>query len=734
MPERSDLNFSNDSQLKPNSISTETSLPRSDQSDRSLDAAGTATNGFNPGKLNNSSKPVPPPPTAYPSEAISPQAESPNSLRRELVTNILPWIVAPSGAAALLAYGITAYQDSKQAEQELQNQVIAVSQSTRDRLNAAQKVPRLVAPDPAVVEFSQRMNQNSQRLGSAQASNNQVDQNKRNDLQAQRLELNGDLKQIAQAAGFMELSITDKNGVYIAANHSTPKLAQRDENWWKLTKQNGQVTALVTDETGTVAGIDVTQAIVEPNTGTFLGNVRGRFTVNEINQALSVIPLTQLANSQQVQILALEDNQIKPVGTLTTEGFTRSSDVLGGAAVVRQITTLLTDPPSPKEILDPQSPVKWVNYREDGNTSVENRGLLSTFSQGSKIYTLATIPGSNWVAVSSMDSLDVGGNSNWAWAIASIVFTLAAIAAYGVTRVARRWAKTLTELSHACEKAASGNLNVQLAPGRSGELQRLTQSFNELVVSVRTQVQRQDEVVKQSQFYTELAQAASRGDTQTVFELTVQLAKQQMEVDRVVIYSFKPDWSGKIVAEAVEPQFARALNDKITDSCIPRDTLEEYRKGRYVPTTDVFATHYSADHLQLLERLQVKANLVVPVVSGERLLGLLVAHQCSSTRVWNQAEISFLRELAVQVGLSLTGTMLASEKADEAERARQLNKITFRIREILEPEQIYTTTVEETRESLKCDRLVVYLFDKNWQGKVVAESVDTPGLQRSVLK
>jgi methyl-accepting chemotaxis protein PixJ len=722
MPERSDSTLTNNTLFQSNGSPARTKLDELG-SDRPAQTATVISTQLSHGNDDRSRATSP----GFSSPTLRPTGPSlsQTSLRRELVTNILPWVVAPAGLAALTAYGIAAYQDTKQAETDLQDQVIAVSQSTRDRLNAARNVPRLVAPDPAVIEFSKQMSREIERLRLSRASNQQIDQRKRNAIQAEAAAITDDLRRVAQTAGFMELSVTERNGVYIAATHATPELIQRDKTWWKQTKQDGQLTSLVTDGSGTVAGVDVAQAIVDPNTGQFLGNVRGRFTVNEISQALSVIPLTQLANSQQVQILALNDNTLQPVGTLTNEGFTRTTEVLGGAAVAQKATTLLTNPPSPKEILDPNSAVKWVNYRDAGNVAVENRGLLTTFSEQGRLYTVATIPGSNWIAVSALNPTEVGVNPNWAWTIAAVVFTLAAIAAYGVTRVARRWAKTLTELSHACEKVAGGNLNVQLAPGQSGELRRLTRSFNELVASVQNQVQQRSEVVQQAHFYAELAQAAGRGDAQSAFDLTVQLAKQQMGVDRVVIYCFEPDWSGKIVAEAVEPQFPRALNDKITDACIPRETLEEYRKGRYVPTSDVFATNYSPDHLQLLERLQVKANLVVPIVSSDRLLGLLVAHQCSATRRWTQTEITFLRELAAQVGLALTGAILATEKSEEAERARQLNRITFRMREVLEPDQIYTTALEDTREVLRCDRTLVYLFDKNWHGKVIAESVDT---------
>jgi methyl-accepting chemotaxis protein len=127
--------------------------------------------------------------------------------------------------------------------------------------------------------------------------------------------------------------------------------------------------------------------------------------------------------------------------------------------------------------------------------------------------------------------------------------------------------------------------------------------------------------------------------------------------------------------------------------------------------------------MQLLNRLQVKANLVVPIVGADNLLGLIVAHQCSGTRVWQDSEINFLQQLATQVGLSLTGVSFAAQKEAEAKRAQQLNEIISRVRESLRVEEIYHAATTGIRETLKTDRVVVYLFDENWQGSIVAESV-----------
>jgi methyl-accepting chemotaxis protein len=289
--------------------------------------------------------------------------------------------------------------------------------------------------------------------------------------------------------------------------------------------------------------------------------------------------------------------------------------------------------------------------------------------------------------------------------------------------VARRAIVPILNATEAIQKLGRGELETRLNVSGNDELAILELNINQMAEQIQTLLEEEKVSLARLQTYAERADAASRGDSQFLFNQAVQEAKAQLGVDRVVIYGFEPDLSGSIVAEAVDPGWPRALADRITDPCIPGKLLDEYKQGRVVPTSDVQATNYSSDHLQLLERLQVKANLVVPIVAGDNLLGLLVAHQCSNRRVWQPSEIDWLKQLATQVGLSLTGVSLAAQKAAAAERAEQLNDIISRIRESLNVDEIYETAIAGVRETLKTDRAVVYLFDENWQGTIVAESV-----------
>jgi GAF domain-containing protein len=140
---------------------------------------------------------------------------------------------------------------------------------------------------------------------------------------------------------------------------------------------------------------------------------------------------------------------------------------------------------------------------------------------------------------------------------------------------------------------------------------------------------------------------------------------------------------------------------KIEDACIGEHLLEAYRQGRVVPTNNVFEAGFHPDHLRLMERLEIKANLVTPILKDGQLFGLMIAHHCSAPHSWQQSEINFLKELAIRVGLTLDRVNFLIQKEAETERAGQLNAITARIRDAAQVEEIYQAAITGIRETLQ---------------------------------
>ncbi|NEP47846.1 MAG: GAF domain-containing protein [Moorea sp. SIO3C2] len=297
---------------------------------------------------------------------------------------------------------------------------------------------------------------------------------------------------------------------------------------------------------------------------------------------------------------------------------------------------------------------------------------------------------------------------------------VAAVAVY----LANRLTSPLLAATKAVKALGEGELDTRLELVGTDELGVLGSNINRMASQLQTLVANQQASLDKAELFADVVTHAAKPDEKAhAFDLVVNAAKEKLAADRVVIYGFDPGYRGSIVAEAVDSPWPKAIAHEITDACIPRKLLEAYRKGRVVPTSDVQAQKYSSGHMQLLNRLQVKANLVVPIVGVDNLIGLLVAHQCSRTRVWRTDEINFLQELATHLGLALSGASLATVKTAEADRAGQVIEITSRIRQSFTVEEIYQSATSGIREALKTDRVLVYLFDENWQGTIVAESV-----------
>ncbi|MFB2937447.1 PAS domain-containing protein [Aerosakkonemataceae cyanobacterium BLCC-F154] len=83
--------------------------------------------------------------------------------------------------------------------------------------------------------------------------------------------------------------------------------------------------------------------------------------------------------------------------------------------------------------------------------------------------------------------------------------------------------------------------------------------------------------------------------------------------------------------------------------------------------------------------------------------------------------------------IQMTGTATAIDRRKQAQgllqekfEAQRLSmEITQRIRQSLNLEEIFQTTVNEIRQLLQTDRVIIFQFDPKWRGTVVAESVGT---------
>jgi GAF domain-containing protein len=216
-----------------------------------------------------------------------------------------------------------------------------------------------------------------------------------------------------------------------------------------------------------------------------------------------------------------------------------------------------------------------------------------------------------------------------------------------------------------------------------------------------------------------------------VLRTAVEEVRQVFKTDRVSVFRFDANWNGTFIAESVASGLPKALWSTIHEPCFATGYVEKYLQGRVRAIDNIYQADLSDCHIGLLERFAVKANLIAPIVTNNQLYGLFIAHQCSGPRMWQQPEIDLFTQLASQIGFALDHARLLEQVDAKADRRQVFIEMTKRIRASLHEEDILKATVEETRKELRTDRVIVFGFDENWYGTVLAESV-LPGFPKAL--
>ncbi len=151
-----------------------------------------------------------------------------------------------------------------------------------------------------------------------------------------------------------------------------------------------------------------------------------------------------------------------------------------------------------------------------------------------------------------------------------------------------------------------------------------------------------------------LASLSQPVDLNYLYQRTVEGARQILCTHRVLIYTFDTNGNGTIVAESVEPRFAQSLGNQIVDACIRDSNGGLYQHGRACVINDIYQAGLSDSRIKVLEQYQVKANIVVPILKDDQLLGFIIAHQCDQPRVWQPNDIDFFVQLASLITLRLS--------------------------------------------------------------------------------
>ncbi|HEY9669463.1 MAG TPA: GAF domain-containing protein, partial [Coleofasciculaceae cyanobacterium] len=238
-------------------------------------------------------------------------------------------------------------------------------------------------------------------------------------------------------------------------------------------------------------------------------------------------------------------------------------------------------------------------------------------------------------------------------------------------------------------------------------------------------------------------------ELEEILKTTATEVRQFLQTDRVIVYRFNPDWSGVVAVESVGEEWIAVLGSTIYDPCFGANYTHLYQQGRVKVIEDIYNADLTPCYVKFLAQLQVTASLTVPIIQGEKLWGLLIAHHCSGPRPWQSLELELLQQLATQVGIAVQQSELYQQLQAElcerkrveeglresqvalqrqVNRAMLLKQITQEIRQSLDTAQIFQTTATQIGQAFRVNCCVIhtYLTHPTPQVPIVAEYLE-PG-------
>ena len=217
------------------------------------------------------------------------------------------------------------------------------------------------------------------------------------------------------------------------------------------------------------------------------------------------------------------------------------------------------------------------------------------------------------------------------------------------------------------------NLTVSVVREETGEVKYFVKIIEDISDRRQAEEALQQQLLRERLVSSILDRIRQSLNLEEILQTAVAQIREFLQTDRTVIYRFNPDWTGVVVVESVRPEFMAIKNMNIEDDCFLHTYVPLYQQGRIRTINNIDDGNLDKCHQQMLAQLQVKANLVIPILQGENLWGLLIAHHCSNYRNWQEFEIECLKQISVQVAIAIQqSTLFQQAQIEIADRKQAL--------------------------------------------------------------
>lgn len=215
----------------------------------------------------------------------------------------------------------------------------------------------------------------------------------------------------------------------------------------------------------------------------------------------------------------------------------------------------------------------------------------------------------------------------------------------------------LFRLTESLEKRVSQleSEKIALLESRAADLER----------EVQARTRSLEEKYQQEQLVNEIAnQIRSSLALPNILQTAVTQVQALFQCDRAALWQCDHGGILTAIAEAKTDRVRSQLGEQVDDPCFRDHGLENYANGTSWVAADLQNETLRDCYRALMERLQIRAKIVVAIVIGGRLWGLLEASESQRARAWSNHEVELIQSLATQLAIAIDQAQIHQSLAD----------------------------------------------------------------------